>query len=247
MISVSRDRGYQEFRNIIRRIGIPCDDYPLSVMPFGDACFSGNGPDGPITVGIERKKLPDLLQCIDDARLSAHQMVGMRDNYQKCYLIVEGVWKPHENGLLMEGYISGQNKLSWGPHRYRSQSVMYSKLRRYLFSVSHAGFDVIFTRDIFQSCYDICEAYHYWSKDYSKHTSMVELQKHAIPTLNGKPKLVREWAFAIEGVGVKHSEAAQRLFGTPIRLANSDEEDWMKLDGVGVATAQRIVREINGW
>lgn len=244
MISVSRDKGYQEFRDIIRRIGVPCDDYPLSVMPFGDACFSGNGPDGPISVGIERKKLADLLQCIDDSRLSAHQMVGMRDTFQKCYLMIEGVFKPHENGTLMAGYENG--KLSWAPFSYRSQRVMYSKLRRYLFSVSHAGFDVIFTRDIFQSCYDVVEAYHYWQKDYKKHTSMLELQKFAIPTLKGKPPLVRRWAFDIESVGIKHSEEAEKYFRTPIALATADEAQWIQA-GMGVATAQKIVREIQGW
>lgn len=246
MIQIPPDKGHFEFKQIIWRIGVPCEVVPMAVMPYGDACFQGNGPDGPISVGIERKKIHDLLQCIDDHRLSARQMVGMRETYHKCYLYVEGLFKPHEDGTLMEGFLGKDGKLSWGPLRYRSQTVKYSKLRRYLFSIAHGGFDVVYTRDIFQTAYDVTEAYHYWNKKWKDHTSLLELQKFALPCLTGEPSLTRKWAHDIRGIGIKHSEQAEKVFKSPIKLATASEMEWLRIEGIGVDTAQRIVREING-
>lgn len=213
-------------------------------LPYGDAAFEGSGPDGIMAVGIERKKLHDMLACIDDSRYSAHQRLGMSQLYRVSFLVIEGYWRPHDpGGMLMEGYSGG---MSWGYAKHRSAKILYSKLRRYLFSVTLSGVHVIYTRDPFHTAFDICELYHYFQKPWRNHTSMLEMQKLSLPAINLKPPLVRKWAADIDGVGVKLSEDAERLFKTPIRLASSDEMDWLKIRGIGVPTAQDIVRQIGG-
>lgn len=214
-----------------------------TALEFGDVAFEGQGPDGSILVGVERKRLHDMLSCIDDARYTGHQRIGMADLYRVSVLIVEGVWRPHDPQMtLMEGF----NGSGWRECRYRTQRVMYSKLRRYLFSVSLSGVLVLTSRDVFQTAADIHELYHYFQKGWHQHTSLLEMQKLNIPTLRRKPSLVRKWAADIEGVGVTLSERAERLFRTPITLATADEVAWMQLPGVGAVTAQKIVREIQG-
>ena len=47
-------------------------------LPFGDVAFEGHGLNGPIAVGVERKRLHDLNACVEDARLAGHQSIGMR-------------------------------------------------------------------------------------------------------------------------------------------------------------------------
>lgn len=213
-------------------------------LEFGDACFEGNGPHGSILIGIERKGLHDILQCIDDARFSAHQVVGMKPMYPVRVLMVEGHWKPHDgNGLLMEGFNGGT---SYGYCKYRSQQTMYAKLYRYLISVQLGGVIVSYSRDPFHTAYNIVEWYHYFQKKWADHTSMLEVQKIAIPTLNGKPSLVLKWANDLEGIGVKLGQDAAKMFKKPITLANADESDWLRVPGIGVKTAQSIVREIWG-
>lgn len=242
MILVANDTGSKELLPIIQRLGVPAE---LCELPFGDFAFEGNGPKGPIAVGVERKALHDMLHCIDDARYSAHQMPGMREMYQKSYLMVEGLWRPHDpEGWLMQFHPSSQK---WAYCNPGGRRVLYSKLRRYLFSVSLSDVTVMFTRDQFQTAYDVVELFHYFSKSWQNHTSLLEVQKLNIPNLGGKPSLVRRWASDLEDIGVKYSLEAERMFKHPINLAQASEFEWMRIKGIGVRTAQKIVREIQGW
>lgn len=214
-----------------------------SQLPYGDACFEGNGPKGRIGIGIERKRIGDMLNSIDDSRYAAFQKPGLKQFYDVDLLIVEGVWKPDTvSGYLMECV----QALTWRPYRYRSQMVRYSKLFRYLLSVQLSGTPVIITRDIEQTAYNIVETYHYFQKKWEDHTSLLEVQKVAIPDMNCKPSLVRRWAADLDGVGVKLSQDAEQLFKTPIKLAQADETEWVRIKGVSVSKAQSIVREIWG-
>lgn len=143
----------------------------------------------------------------------------------------------------MEGFNGGT---SWGYCRYRSRRTLYSELYRYLISLQLSGVLVIFSRDLFHTAFNICEWYHYFQKPWQKHTSMQEIQKINLPTLDFKPSLTRRWANDLTDVGVKMSELAERHFKSPIRLANADESEWLRLPGIGIKTAQQIVREIWG-
>lgn len=214
-------------------------------LEYGDAAFEMNGPDGSLLVGIERKSVSDMLACIDDGRLSGHQLLGMRQMYGIRVLMIEGHWKPHEpQGFLMEGY---QNGFSWGFNKYRSQKTMYAKLYRFIISLQLSGVIVTYSRDPFHTAYNICEWFHYGQKKWDEHTSLKELHRIAMPTLNRKPTLVRLWAHAIEGVGTKISELVERRFKTPIELATADEVAWLSIPGVGVKLARDIVAKIQGW
>lgn len=244
MILVDVARGSAELKPYVRALGLRCETTSLQ---YGDICFEGHGPDGMMGIGIERKRLHDMLACIDDARYTGHQRIGMRHLYRVSILLIEGLWRPHDQtGVLMEGFINKDGKLAWAECRYRSSRVAYSKLRRYLFSVGLGGVHVCYTRDIEHTAYDIHEWYHYFQKDWWKHTSLLEMQKLHLPSLLHKPPLVRRWAADLEDVGIVKSEAAQRLFKKPITLATAEESDWLQIPGVGVKTAQSIVREIWG-
>lgn len=235
----------RELESAIRARGIAVQREPLA---FGDACFDGNGPHGPIMIGIELKKLHDMLTCIDDARYSAHQRTGMAQMYKVSILNLQGYWRPHDGSdLLMEGRIDRDGKLVWMYCRPAGKTVMYSKLRRYLFSVSLSGVHVTYTRDLTHTAQDIIEWYWYFQKQWKDHTALLEMQKLNIPSLSGKPSLVRRWAADLEGIGVMKSADAERAFKKPITLATADEVDWItRVPGIGVKTAQSIWREIHG-
>lgn len=224
----------------IHRAGVKAQ---LSPLEFGDACFEGNGPQGKIAVGVERKTIGDMLNCIDDARYSAHQRPGMMAMYQKSILMIEGVWKPDvATGYLMECF----NTLAWRPYKQRTQMVRYNKLFRYLLTVQFSGVTVIWSRDIEQTAYNICEIFHWFQKPWEQHTSLLEMQKLNIPALNGRPTLLQRWAAELDGVGVKHSLDALKIFKTPYDLAKSEETDWITLPGIGAKLARSIIRQIQG-
>lgn len=222
----------------INRQQVPVQEF---LLDEGDAAIEVNGPEGIILVGVERKRLHDMLNCVEDGRYNA-QRARMKDAYQVSVLMVEGHWKPHDpDGFLMEGFSGG---ISWGFHKPRGNRVLYSKLYRYLLSVALSGVIVQYSRDPFHTAFNLCEIYGWGQKKWDDHTSLREIHKIAIPTLNRKPSLVRKWANAIDSIGVKKSELAERHFRSPLALANADEKEWLRIPGIGVKTAQEIVGEI---
>lgn len=241
-------KGNELLPPIIRQIGVPCE---VTNLAYGDACFEGNGPDGPICIGVERKTLHDMLACIDDSRYTAYQKIGMTKLYNKSYLALEGLWTPgNGNGLdgkIIQGYNNGG---SWGPLKLRGMGgrpPLYSKLYRYLMSVALSGVIITPSMHVFHTAYNICEMYFYFQKKWNQHTSLLDVQKLAIPDMNEKPSLVRRWASDLTDIGVIYSLEAERMFKTPRALACADETAWLSIKGIGVPTASRIVREINGW
>lgn len=241
MIYVDYNKGSIELLPLILANGVKAE---RSHLPSADFCFEGNGPDGPISIGIERKTLHDLLNSIETARYN-RQRADMKNMYDISVLMVEGHYRPHDpQGVLMEGYNEG---LSWGYCKYRSRRTMYSEVYRYLIGVASTGVIICYPRNMWQCAYDVCEWFHYWQKPYHEHKSLREIQKVAIPTLEYRPTLVRKWANAIQDVGLVLSKDAERLFRKPIALATADETDWLRIKGIGVPTAKKIVKEIRGW
>lgn len=230
----------EEFVRLIKGMGVNAE---LNSLEYGDFAFEGKGPDGSIMIGVERKALHDLLNCIQDGSFNA-QRIGMQQMYQVSVLAVEGHWRPHDNtGVLMEGYNGG---VSWGFCKWRSRRTMAAEVSRYLYSVQLAGIMTAQTRDKWHTAYTVCDLFHYFQKRWDDHTSLRDIKKIAIPMLTYHPSLVRKWANDLEGVGTKLSELAARHFKTPLKLANSDESDWLRVPGIGAKTAQDIVKQIWG-
>lgn len=231
----------QQLCALIRRFGVPAEPHYLE---FGDFTFSGFDDQGIISIGVERKRLKDLSMSIDDGRLEGHQRVGMMETglYHESWLIVEGVWRPHDpKGLIMEG----DDKGGWWffkPHR--GYPVLYSKLSRFIMSLQRTGMMYLPTRDMVHTAWAVVDLYHYYQK--RKHRSPRELAKPNIASLNGEPPLVRKWAEAIDGVGQVKGQAAAELFETPIALATSEEIQWLCIDGIGPKTARSIMEQIEG-
>lgn len=241
MILVDSRVGSKELLSVILRVGVKAE---LAELSYGDFCFEGKGPEGRISIGIERKTLSDMLHCIEDSRYNS-QRIGMRSMYQKSVLIVEGDWRPHDpDGFLMERF---NENSKYGYCKYRTRPILYSKLYRYLLSVALSGVIITLSHSIYQTAFNICEMYHYFDKAWDQHTSLLETQKLAIPDLRDHPSLVRLWASDIGGIGVKHGLDAERLFKTPYKLAMSQESDWMRLKGIGAPTAMSVVRQIHGY
>jgi ERCC4-type nuclease len=80
------------------KLGLPVESTRLD---FGDLCFVGRGEKGvPVLVGVEHKKIPDLIQSLNDARLTGHQLPGMITAYDRAWLIIEGDWKHDVEGRV---------------------------------------------------------------------------------------------------------------------------------------------------
>ena len=134
----------------LRKYGVPLN-YPVH-LEFGDLMFEGNGEAGPgsALIGLERKKLGDLINSMQDRRLSGHQLRGAWKTYDYLYLIAEGMWQPGSGGEIEEwgwtkerkqtktGAWSWVSKQGWKPFFSKTDgyAVNYRHLSSYLHSLT---------------------------------------------------------------------------------------------------------------
>jgi ERCC4-type nuclease len=111
MIRLDHRVGSGELERFFQPYGIKVQK---TTIAFGDMDFIGNGKNGQVSIVVERKRIEDLIQSMHSKRLSGHQLPGMAEQYDYCYLIVEGIWQPGDQGQLE--IRSGNSWVSRGVH-----------------------------------------------------------------------------------------------------------------------------------
>jgi len=235
MILVDSRVGSVELAVILRNLGLKAE---LTTLDAGDFAFEGKGPQGNCMVGVERKRIRDLLNCIDDGRFAGDQQHKMIDYYPMFrFLIVEGLFRPSPDGLLLER----QGKLWVHP---TGRPVLYEKLFNFMSSVSViAGTHCIISSNMAETAHQISALFKWFQKHWEQHTSMLEVHRVALPQFT-KPSFERRVASQIDGIGVNRSIECEKYFKTVPKMINAGEEEWINI--VGARTAQKIVRQIHG-
>ena len=153
----------------------------LTELEFGDCMFEGLGP-GPgqeqVLVGIERKKLSDLVNSMKERRLSGWQLRGMSRAYDYRVLVTEGQWRPGPAGELEEWrYDPRTKKFGWCTF-YKSgaagdrAAVSYAQLLGYLTGLELRG-NVVWrrTRDIVETAAQYVALYRNFQVPWESHHS----------------------------------------------------------------------------
>ncbi len=107
MIWVDYRQGSAELLEPLRKAGIRAEETTLNAADFA---FTGNGPDGDVEVGIERKVLRDLVDSLKTGRLQGMQtesgnggQIGrLVETYDYAWLLVEGAWTVDKQGRLCQ-------------------------------------------------------------------------------------------------------------------------------------------------
>lgn len=216
----------------------------LGQLEYCDASWLGNGPDDvPHLVGVEVKTISDLLNSIVTGRLSGHQLIGMLNAYNFCYLMIVGIWRASpDNGLLEVRYGKQWRNLRTGKRSWPSSMV-----ENYLNSLSVCCGVVVRTASSDKdAARQIVMLYNWWQKSWDAHKSF----KQTIYSKSGVPKrsasVTKLWAAALPGIGEDRADAADRVFETPFELACADEAEWLKIEGVGKKVASKVVETIRG-
>jgi ERCC4-type nuclease len=225
-------------------------------LEFGDLAFEGNGPWGRCGVVIERKRIQDLMASIQSRRLSGHQLPGMADAYDYCYLIVEGLWRAAEDGAVEVGHGSMTGEHFGGRWTSgRGRGMHYRAVDNYLTTLElHAGVIVRRSLTAVETVCQVVDLYRWWNeKEWGEHSAHVGVYAPAM-VAQGKGRLnlahrvaglTEKMAMQLPGLDKKAQLAAER-FRTPRAMVNSTADEWQEVKGIGKLTARKIVEALNG-
>lgn len=230
MISLDQSRGSGELAPMFAPFGIPINVTDMRSYG-GDAWFIGTGPEGDVRVVVERKRITDLIACINDNRLKGFQLPLMQENYDRIYIIVEGLWRPSSDGGVEE---SRNGK--WVP-----LNIMYRRVDNYLTSLSRNVDAVKRSCTPYETVVQIVDLYRYYE---TVHRHKQAVYAPSIPVRPGKVRMrkaswIEKFAYLMPGVDAK-LEAVAKHFGSIDNAVRASQEEWMQIPGIGKVTAKNI-------
>lgn len=220
----------------LRHWSVPCQ---LDRLEFGDACFTGNGPQGPVAVGVEVKKLSDALQCMNDGRFAGHQLPGLVRTYDRLWLILEGKFTvDFGSGLLL---LDGARRKEAG---HGGRRHMYADLDLWVTTMEVcAGLRCRRTTDRVETARVLADLHRWFAKPYADHKAHLALhQPGGAPdvALFARPSLARIVSAQLPGIGFKKSAEVVRKFGTVAAMVNAEQREWEEIPGIGEGIAKRV-------
>jgi len=230
----------------------------LTTLPFGDACWYGTGPAGVrVRVGVECKRVGDLLACLRDCRFSGFQLPGMLLAYEYTYLLVEGVVRPHpKSGYLQEwhAYKNGEygkwRTVALGGTSY----CMYSAWEQHLETLRRkTPLRVVHTTSPRHTAQTLLVLYKWWTdgKGWDQHRSHEgvhvlpdpHVRVLALPTYR---RTVLKVAQQLPGVRDVLAERVAAQFATVAEMVQAKAQTWAMVDGIGPVKAAAIVAALHG-
>jgi len=244
MIFVDDRIGSADLVEPLRAMGLPVEEVRLHA---GDVAFWGKGPDGSaLAIGIELKRLGDLVSSIRTGRLSGGQLpklLGSRGAFDYCWLVVEGHWRTNSAGQIVVPYYSRKKKQrTWAPLQ---GGLMASEMEKRVMTLELCGgLHVRHTNTAQDTHQFIVNLYHWWSdKDMDRHTS--HLTPHTVHAfLPVSP--FRTTVQTFPGIGPRTSLAVERRFhGSLVDAVSAPIEVWASIETVGdKGTTRKLGRAV---
>jgi ERCC4-type nuclease len=240
MLLIDSRIGSADLAEPLAAMGLPVE---LTQLEFADVCFAGRGDnDTPVMVGIELKKLGDLVSSLRTGRLSGHQLpglVGPDSIYEYAWLLVEGTYRPGTHGIIEVPSRFG----SWRP--LQGKMPLSELEKRVLTLELLGGLHVRFTAGRPATLHFLANLYH-WFTDQSmdRHSSHIAAI-HKPSTILRISDLRKTFA-TLPGVGVRTSLFVEQRFGNIESAFLATQEEWEEIEGIGPKTANAIMRYIHG-
>lgn len=233
----------QDLIKALGSVAIPC---PL----FTDIGFWGVGDNNStLSIGIERKKIGDICQCMNDGRLLFQAQNAKSEGIDILIVIAEGRVRPNPDDGLLEIPVWGINPRTmkraeiWTPVRPATQ---YSRFDQYLTELwRDAGIMSKRTEGVKETAAVIKALWDNYQR--TDHQSLKTLFKRPPPTISFvQPNIVRRVANELKGVGWGRSKDIADKFQSVSEMVGAGEKDWMSVPGIGKKLARSIVSELKG-
>lgn len=229
----------------------------LSRLNSGDVLMSGNGPNGPVVIGVELKSIADLLSSTDNGRLQATQIPAMVADYDYSWVLYYGVHRPGPEGELQVLQTSQRTgNRYWQSYMAGRKTVPYGFLRALTIELQVLGLHVDHVATIEEAAQWIGCAYRWWQKPWADHRLFRTFDNSAarirIPATVGgvgggdgdleRVRLIQraEVAARLPGIGYEKALALARAFGSVREMVNAGPDRWAEVGVVG--KKGRVVR-----
>lgn len=217
----------------------------------GDFCFSGTGPDGDCLIGVERKRIKDMLSSIRTGRL-AEQLVELVRHYEYSFLVLEGTFRTNwHSGLLEDKYGRDYSPVYVGKSTFLGlelesalSSIMATTPVRYIRTRSE--------RETVEWLVSLNHAFSKpWDQQLAKVTAIHQPEQYA--TI-GKASTIRRVTNALSGLGWERSGTLEQSYKSvwDLMSVNPDCEcirparDYEKLPGFGKVLSKRMWDQLHG-
>ena len=242
MLFVDYRAGSKELIAPLRKLGLEVEK---TTLDFADVAFEGRGEKGEkVFVGIEFKRIEELVTALRTQRLQGHQLIGMRDMYKFSYLLYEGELLYDKAGALQQRK-KGRFGKSWLTPM-PGQMTVNELLKR--INVLHlcGGLTLIHTQDREHTLQAILALYRTWTdKNLDDHKS--HLAFYEAPPLGFiKPSPAARLAHTIDGIGWDKAKKAATVFKTPAAMCLATVKDWKRVEGIGDGLARKAVQTLQG-
>lgn len=209
----------------------------LCRLDYADFAFNGNGPDGSVSIGAERKSLLDMLQSMTSGRLAGHQLIGLKDQYDFVYILIEGVWRPdNTSGVLMRTNGKGR----WIAAAQGSRRFMARDLYAFCHTLTVlCGVHVVRTSNQQETGKWLDATYGWWNRPWKSHKSHEQWVKPTPTAQLRKPNLATRVAAQFDGIGWdKARKIGEKFSATDIMSVHPSRFE--EVDGIGPKLAQSI-------
>lgn len=231
-----RRAAHAELREHLDKLGV---ESQTARLPFGDVSFTGNGPDGStLSIGIELKTILDFVGSMRSNRLLAHQIPGMKEMYDRQYIIIEGIYRTSRRNGLLE-IPTGK---AWRSPNLGPQPVYGASIAAFIVGLSESGVVVLGSRTPSETAHTIRTLYQWWNKNYEEHSTLRPALKQGPEPILGSKRPNQKWRLAatLPGVGWNRGKAIAEKFQSNKEMALAEQAEWETIEGVGKTIARRI-------
>jgi hypothetical protein len=223
----------------------------LSRLNSGDVCFAGNGPDGPVMVGVELKSVEDLLSATDNGRIQGTQLPAMLAEYDVCWLLYYGRVRQAPLSNQLQVWRAGE----WRNHYFGKRPTYYGMLSGFLIGLQEIGVNVQHVEDKRQAVDWLAELVRWRCKPWAKHKSLRAFDQSRVvrstptndkrtnraslmPVVDERTELRGRTALQWPSLGYERAMAAADLY-TVKQMVNLTADQWAELETVDRATGKR--------
>lgn len=239
---VDRRIGSNDLYLPLLQAGVPSE---LTDLSFGDVAFLGRGESNtPVSIGVERKTIPDLVSSLMTGRLNGHQLPGLLKAFELSWILVEGGYACDDHGTLLV-----PRKGGWYPLSLRGQHFQAAALDAWLLTLTlRGGARLIQTWNTAGTIRWLKALYAWWTQkafdEHHGHLAMAEAIPEHDKVLLLQPNLVQRWAAQLPGIGYGKAATIKQRFPTALAMACAPQQQWMTIDGIGSGIASRVVKLI---